>query len=256
MAVRSMTALVVVLLLSACGGPAATQPAPGTRTPTGATATPAGATATPAGPVGGESIDHTGIASALAALQSLDSWAFAETYWIERTEGQEEFGVRGEENRKPVAAVHGEHPQEDGTIFEYFRIGDDIWYDLGTGNFTQIKASEAKNLIAQYEPFYITALAASVTAYTNVEYEPVGEETVSEIPAMHYRATQSDLENIVQLTNLQPAQWGADVWIAKDGAYLVRLAWGPQSSDTAQAIMGFNYYLLEVNCDCPIEPPA
>lgn len=54
--------------------------------------------------------------------------------------------------------------------------------------------------------------------------------------------------------NLTTAQWAADVWIATAGGYLVRLAWGPQTLDTAQIPVGFNYVVTAVDCSCPVAP--
>jgi hypothetical protein len=73
---------------------------------------------------------------------------------------------------------------------------------------------------------------------------------------MHYRISEADLEDIVQLTELTPDQWGGDAWIATDGGYLVQLAWGPQRPADAQISTGFIYDVADVNCECPIEPPT
>ena len=88
------------------------------------------------------------------------------------------------------------------------------------------------------------------------EFEPVGEEVISGINTMHYAMSEADKEDVVQTLGIDPAGWAGDVWIATDGGYAMRVAWGPQSIDDAQISTGFNYVVTAVNCECPIEPPA
>ena len=92
---------------------------------------------------------------------------------------------------------------------------------------------------------------------SRVEYEPVGPETINGIAADHYRASESDRENLVQShSGLTPDQWAADIWLAVDGGYIFRLAWGPRTLDTAQASMRFLYDTTSTNCECPVNPPT
>jgi hypothetical protein len=252
MAVRLLALCALSAVIYGCGGPAAS----GTSQPPGSSQAPGGPTSTVGPTVGGGAQDSTGLGAAFTALQAHDSWQFTVTYRLTELGEPVERTVTGTERRKPQVAVDASHPQPDGTSFRYIRIGDDIWANLGTAVFYHYDAAGSKNLISQYEDFYAAALVTTVTANTNIEFDPVGDDSVNGIAATHYRAPARDLENIAQLVSLTPEQWAADAWLAKDGGYLVRLAWGPKTLDTAQPLIGFDYQVTAVDCSCPIEPPT
>jgi hypothetical protein len=261
MTVRSTSVVAVVLILAACGGGAVptggppTQ-APGSSSTAASSATPAGATATPAStPAAGESITADDVSAALDALEALDSWKFASKYWTGYAGTGTEQSVEGTERRQPVKATDAEHHSANGDL-HYTRIGDDIWVNLGTPDvFYHYDAATSENLISQYEPLYIETLVADASG-SQLEYEPVGVETVNGVAATHYSLSQFNREKLTELSGLDPDHWAGDVWIATDGGYLVKLRWGPQNVEDAQPILGFNYDTLEVNCDCPINPPT
>jgi hypothetical protein len=216
------------------------------------------ATGAPSSPVTtGDVIDAAAISAAVDALRSRESWQFESNTIQEGTTGGYEQSVIGTERTQPETAVDATHSGPEGVEnFRYVRIGDDIWFDVGTGTFTQVTAGDAENLIVQYEPYYLNGLADSLSSQ-NVDFELVGVETVSNIATNHYRLSQDDRERIVEtMEGITADQWGGDVWIATDGGYLVQLEWGPQTVDTAQLGIGFNYLVTAVDCECPIEPPG
>lgn len=250
---RLIASSILLALMTACGGTGT----PGVTQAPGATATPTSAgQPTPAGPGTGESIDSDGVAAALTALNALDSWTFEVKTWTKSLGETREQDVSGTERRKPEVAVDATHHSPSGD-FHYIRIGDDLWTNLGTDVFYHYDAADSANLISQYEPLYVNGLVETVAGFTRVEYEPVGPETVNGIAAVHYRASQSDREYLVQsYGGLTADQWAAEIWLAVDRGYLVRLAWGPQTPETAQATMGFLYDTKSTNCECPISPPT
>jgi hypothetical protein len=253
MRIRSIAVVALAVILDGCGG----AQTPGNTQAPGATATPtAGGQQTPAGPGTGDSIDSDGVAAALTALNALDSWTFEVNTWTKSLGETREQDVSGTERRKPEVAVDATHHSPSGD-FHYIRIGDDLWTNLGTDVFYHYDAADSANLISQYEPLYVNGLAQTVAGFTRVEYAPVGPETVNGVAAAHYRATEADRENLVQsYGGITADQWAADVWLAVAGGYLVRLAWGPQTLETAQASMGFLYDTKSTNCECPINPPT
>jgi hypothetical protein len=241
MLARLGLALVFVIAAACAGGSPATAPAT--------------AGAASSAPVGGDVIDSAAITAAVDALQARGSWQFDVRYISAGPDGGFERTLTGTE-RPPEDAVDALHEQPGGMQFRYVRIGDDIWFDAGTGTFTQVQAGDAGDVIEQYEPYYLEGLADSAQSQ-NYEFELVGPETVSNIATSHYRLSQSDRDNIVEnLDGITADQWGGDVWIATDGGYLVGLNWGPQTTETAQIPIGFSYLVTAVDCECPIEPPA
>jgi hypothetical protein len=261
MSARLVVAFMTILTLVACGGspPAGSQAPAGSHVPTGATGTPgASAPASEAPPtggsIGGQSLDSEGVRASLTALQALDSWTFQGTYWTKVLGEASEQSVTGTERRKPQVAVDATHHGPTGD-YRYIRIGDTIWVDLGTGSFTQANAPDSPNLVDQYEPLYIAALVSTALGST-VTYDAIAEETVNGIPATHYQLAEDDKQNLANLVGLTPEQLAGDLWLAKDGGYLVGFAWGPQSVDTAGPFMGFKYEVTSVNCTCPVAPPT
>lgn len=252
---RLAASAALLVALAACGGgqpPGATQ-APGTTASVGASAT-AGTQPT-GGPVAGEPLGSEGVSAALTALQALDSWTFEVKTWTKSLGKTIEQTISGAQRMKPDVAIDAMHHTPNGD-FHYIRIGEDLWSNLATDEFYHYDAADSENLISQYEPLYVSGLVETVAGFTRVDYEPVGPETVNGIAAVHYRATESDREYLVQSFGLTADQWAADVWLAGDSGYVVRLAWGPQSVETAQASMGFLYDTTSTNCACPINPPT
>ena len=255
MSARLMVAFVTMLTVVSCGG----SPPAGSHAP-GATGTPVASTPvtqpTPAGGslVAGQSLDSQGVVASLTALQALDSWTFKGTYWTQVLGEASEQSVTGTERRKPEVALDATHHGPTGD-FRYVRIGDKIWFDAGNGSFIQANAPDSPNLVDQYEPFYIAALVSTAVG-SAATYDPLAEETVNSIPTTHYQLAEDDKQSLSQLLGLTPDQVAADLWLAKDGGYLVAFAWGPQSVDTAGPFMGFRYEVTAVNCSCPVAPPA
>jgi hypothetical protein len=261
MTVRSTAVVAMVLVLAACGGGALptggqpTQGPGGSSPPTGGATTP-GATATPGGTAAaGDAITAEDVRAALDALEALDSWRFTSKYWTGYAGTGSEQSVQGTERRQPEVATDAAHHSAISDV-HYTRIGDDIWVNLGTPDvFYHYDAATSANLISQYEPLYIETLVAQAAGITR-EYEPIGVETVNGVQAMHYGLSEADRQQLVERSGLDPDHWAADVWIATNGGYLVKLSWGPQNVEDAQPVLGFNYDTLEVNCDCPINPPT
>jgi hypothetical protein len=244
-----VTALGAMLILVACSGGGSTPTGAGSPQQTGAAQSSVGGPPAP-----GESIDSAAIAAAVDALESHDSWLFDASYLM--TGFDEPSTITGTERRQPETAIDAVHKQPDGGEFRYVRIGNQIWYDAGTGDFSMVDAADAENLIDQYEPYYLAGLADSAQQQ-GFEFNPVGAETVSGIATTHYQLDEFYRERAVQIyDNITADEWAGDAWIANDGGYLVRLTWGPQTPETAQLTIGFDYTVTAVDCDCPIEPPA
>jgi hypothetical protein len=251
MMIRLSAGLAIALAVAACGGASTTtQPPAGSSTPAAASATPATTAAA------GDSITAQDVTAALKALQALDSWKFTSKYWSAYAGAGTEQSVDGVQRSKPDAATDATHHNADTGDFRYIRIGDDIWATLGTPDtFYHYDAATSDNLRSQYEPFYIDSLVADA-AGSQVEYDPLGVETVNGVQSMHYTRSDSGREKLAETLGLTPDKLAGDVWIATNGGYLVKFAWGPQNIADAQPIMGFNYDTLQVNCDCPIEAPT
>ena len=243
------------LLVASCGGATpgdTTAPDGGTPAPT--TDTPVAATPVPNEPAGGDIMLGRDIAGALASLEAQGSWMF-EVSVIAASSGGD-LSIVGTERRDPVPAVSAQHTTQ-GTEFQYVRIGDDIWYDVGIGQWTHIDADSARNLISQYEPYHAAGLVGIAATSMNDEFELLGQEEVNGVMARHYRLTEHERAAVTERLGLTPDQWLGDVWIATDGGYLVRFQFGPESFEVMQQTggIGFRFDATDFGCSCPIEPP-
>jgi hypothetical protein len=259
MTIRSTAIAAIALLVIACGGGQGTPtaaPTSGSGQTPGATTSATANTAT-TGPTAaaGEPIGSAQVQTAVDALKAQDSWQFEVTATTMGLSEGVQNTITGTQRTTPESAIDATHPQPGGSDFHYIRIGDAIWYDVGTDSFTEVQADDAENLIAQYEPYYLNGLAESMLSQ-DFEFEPVGDEDVSGVATTHYQMSEEDREDVTELLDIDPADWAGDVWIAKDGGHLMRMAWGPQSVEDAGISIGFDYLVTAVNCDCPIEPPA
>jgi len=254
MRARSHLLAVLAVILAACGG------SPGDSS--GAVATPGGGGATAApggnggsGSQGGSITVASDFDAALPALEALGSWRFEATVIAASSGG--DLTITGTERRQPESAVSATHVTL-GETFQYVRIGDDIWADVGTGEFYHYDAADARNLISQYEPFHLDFLWATATASAFDEYELVGTERVNGVDTRHYRQTEYERSKVTDRLGLSPDDWLGDVWIASDGDYLVRVSWGPATPDVMAETggIGFTYDATDFGCTCPVEPPV
>ena len=221
--------LVAVLALAACGGstPAASSepgatPAAGTTAAPAATSGAAGTEAPAASPAEG-GID---IGSAAASLDNLDNYSFK----IEmKAEGGSEFMMvpsggslvmEGDVILKPTQAVDVTMTTGDGTttsVIGYRIIGDTAYINLGGDSWMAAPADDAQSAVDAFKPEQMLG------SYSNLEgLSKVGEEDKNGVPSDHYSSTADP--GIGSMFGLPGATWTSDVWIAKDGGFVVSAA--------------------------------
>lgn len=222
--------LVAVLALAACGGgstPAASSE-PGATPAAGSTAAPAAtsggeATEAPAASPAEGGID---IGGAAASLDNLDNYSFK----IEmKAEGGSEFMMvpaggslvmEGDVILKPTEAVDVTMTTNDGTtatVLGYRIIGDTAYINLGGDSWMSAPADDAASAVDAFKP------GQMLGSYSSLEgLSKVGEEDKNGIPSEHY--TSSSDPGIGSTFGLPGATWTTDVWIAKDGGYVVSAA--------------------------------
>ena len=241
--VLGTVALAALLLVAACGGnSAATQPA-GTRVQ-----------ASQPGQAGAP-IDVAAIQAGTTALQTQhDSWQYTTTTYESGTPSFTQT-IAGNQQTEPQTAYNATLTREGMPDKRYTRIGDDIWYDDGTGSYVQTTASDSA-VVSAYEPYSLDGLAQSAEQQ-GYQYLPVGEEKVGGVTTMHYRLDPATIDSIVKdMQGVTAADWAADVYLAVDDGSLLRLAWGPKTADDAQLTTGFDWMVTSIDCVCPVDPPA
>jgi hypothetical protein len=251
MSVRSI-AVVVMLVLAACGGSSPTPSPASSPTPAGATATLA------ATPAPGEAIDSADVRNAMAALNRLDSYQFNGAYFTGYSGVGTQVSLSGTERSEPTLAIDSTAHTGTGNTGQYIRIGNDIWVNSGDPDaYYHYDATDPANgaLIAQYEPYALAAQIAQASGLQNT-YQPVGVETEHNIESMHYGLSQADRDRLIQASGLDPQIWAGDVWLATNGGYLVALRWGPQMAGETQPNQGYIWDTTATNCECPVNPPT
>jgi hypothetical protein len=232
---RVIQLLGALVLVAACGGNQATTP------PTAPPSIAAQAT--------------NPVQAAMTALNNgHDSWQFTETTYEAGTPNISRT-ISGIQNARPSTALSFTVTQSGKPDLRYVRIGNDVWFDTGTGAYSASKASD-NYVNLQFQQFYLDGIigAAEVQGY---EYLPIGPDTVGGVEATHYRLADSQIQAVAgNAAATPPADWAADVWIADADGALLRVAWGPQSTATAQAQPGFNYAITSLDCACPVRPPT
>ena len=222
--------LVAVLALAACGGgstPAAS-PAPGATQAAGSTAAPAptsggGATEAPAASPAGGGIN---IGGAAASLENLDNYSFQ----IEmKAEGGSEFMMvpaggslvmKGDVVLKPTPAVDVTMTTSDGgtaSAIGYRIIGDTAYINLGGDSWMSAPADDAAKAVDAFKPEQMLGSYSSLEGLSKV-----GEEDKNGIPSDHYSSTSDP--GIGDMFGLPGATWTSDVWVARDGGYVVSAA--------------------------------
>jgi hypothetical protein len=260
--------LVAVLAIGACGSsstPAATSGSSATPAATsggGETAAPAGETPAPAGetpaPAASGPVD---ISAAAAGLENLDNYSFRIDM---KAEGGSEFMMvpsggslvmEGDVILKPTQAVDVTMTTSDGsteTAIGYRIIGDTAYINLGGESWMSAPADDAENAVDAFKP------EAMLGSYSNLDgLAKVGEEEKNGIACEHYASTADP--GIGDMFGLPGASWTSDVWIAKDGGYMVSAVMTATGKNASGKAGTFTLAVDVTGANDPnlvIEPPA
>jgi hypothetical protein len=256
MRLRWTAAVTAMLVVSACGGGS---------TPTASPAgTAAGASPPPAGtPVPGQAISGPQIQNAFTALGTLDSYTYTGSYFTGYTGVGAPVALVGTERQKPQYEIDTKTTttnQTDTTQVkaQYIRIGNDIWVNSGNPDaFYHYDATNPANgaILAQYEPFGL-ALQIAKSAGAQLQYAPMGTETVNGVESTHYGLSQADRDNLIAASGLDPQSWAGDIWLATNGGWIVKGLFGPVMQGETDPTSGFIWDTTSINCTCPVTAPT
>jgi hypothetical protein len=212
------------LLLAACGGgstPAATPGGDGSAAPVAAETQAGGATTAPDGAAASGAIS---LGNAASALNDLDNYRFR--IGMSSTGTADFVGVpNGGSLVMDGAVIFRPEPQAaeivmttkggsaDGALSMRI-IGDKSYVNMGGDQWIESGATDGASQINAYRPDSLLGSYAGVQGL-----QKVGEEDKNGIAADHYQSTQD--MGYAAMFGLPDGKWVMDVWIAKDGGFVV-----------------------------------
>ena len=255
--------LVAVLALAACGGSSTEAPTngPDQTSGPGDSQTP-GDSQAPGdtdGPTGGDGTEA--FTAATTALDALDSYAFRVEIESTTVDGATSHNVMsGVVVNSPdeASSLLQEELDADGNVTSssgIVVIGDAAW--LGDGDtWTPIPAAQATAFIGSMSAFRPEQMFGLYFAGLGGNFNEVGSEAKNGIDSTHYQGDE-EVGSILGGIAGFAGQWSSDVWIARDGGYLVHSEAGAEAAAGADA--GSFRIVVDItdpNSAGPIEPPA
>jgi len=224
----TVTVLATTLLVAACGGGGGPTSAPGA---TGAAATPGAAgTAAPAS----QGTGGTGIGGAVTALEDLSSYKFAMTM---AAEGSATFALVEAGGSMTIAgtvilepeiamdmAISTKNAAGAETVLGYRIVDGKAYVSLGPDSWIETDASDAQSTVESFKPETFMAGFSSVP-----NMKAVGDEDKNGVPTTHYKGDAPP--SVGSMFGLPTGTWTIDVWVAKEGGYLVSSVLTGESSD-------------------------
>ena len=219
--------LIAVLALGACGGgstPASSSGSGATAAP-GATTAPAATTAAAASDVPAAS-GAVNLGGAASSLDNLDNYSFK---IVMASEGASEgmmglikaggsITMEGTVVMKPAQAADVTMTLSDGTTASkigYRIIGNTAYTSFGD-TWMSTPASDAENAIDAFKPDKMLSGYSSLAGLTKV-----GDEQKNGFATEHFSSTADPGAGASSIFGLPDATWKTDIWIAKDGGYVV-----------------------------------
>ncbi len=221
--------LIAALALGACGGSTATSsPGSGATAAPGATSAPDASQGTDATEAPAESTAAGGIdlGSAAASLDNLDNYSFkiamssagASEGMMGLIKAGGSITMAGTVVLKPAEAADVVMTLSDGTTstdIGYRIIGDTAYTSFGD-TWMSTPADDAQSTIDSFKPDKMLG------GYSSLEgLNKVGDEDKNGIATEHYASTADPGAGASGVFGLPGATWQSDVWIAKDGKYVV-----------------------------------
>jgi hypothetical protein len=128
--------------------------------------------------------------------------------------------MEGDVILKPTEAVDVTMTTNDGTtaaVIGYRIIGDTAYINLGGDSWMAAPADDAEKAVDAFKPEQMLGSFSSLEGLSKV-----GEEDKNGIPSDHYSSTSDP--GVGSMFGLPGATWTTDVWIARDGGFVVSAA--------------------------------
>ena len=206
------------------------------------------------GPADGEYADDAALQGAIAKLTELDSFTY-----------ETEIGVYslGEDYLTTISGV--ERPADgsrayaatmnNGNEWSVVSVDGSFYADIGRG-LEPLEAREDGDTAT--DPNWGGTLVQNALGRHFDDFIVVADESIDGRPAVHYRLADDAVEDLVRSTDGGFESFSSDLWVDKEGGYLVRASFGRQpmpTSDFHPSLNEFHFELSDVGCECPITAP-
>lgn len=241
------------LFVAACGGNNATT-GPGGSAGTSAEPSSGASQAASGGPAGSEPAGGVDFSPAADKLNALDSYKFSVEITSVNATGQTNLSegtttMSGTVINAPAKAssLHMTTKDKDGNVTddtEIIIIGDAAYLRSGgeTGSWQAIPAAQAPIFMQLMDSFRPEKLFALYFVPIGTDTTTVGDEDRNGVGTTHYKGGEQVGAILGSIAGIQ-GSWTSDVWIARDGGYLVASEAGVQGSDAN----GGGSFSLDVN---------
>lgn len=283
---RSVVPVLILASLAACSGSgtSATHPATaGSSAPTGATGAPAGGAGSTAVPALGATASASAsgpaaslgtgsaISDAATRLASLTSYRFRIQVEGSGTGGgQAQSGgatMEGTVVFKPTKAlkfsITGADHASGGTAggpdntMSYVVIGNNVWLDVA-GHAMALPQSQTGDAQKAFDEFAPTTLFGDTYVGYLGGMQQVGIESKNGVETIHYQGDDAARAAAAKLYGVDAASWKMDLWVAKDGGYLVSAVYGATVSASGST-GGYQVTMDITNINDPsnvVQPPT
>jgi hypothetical protein len=132
---------------------------------------------------------------------------------------------------------------QGGIASGMIRVGEKLWFQSGE-QWIEVSSDDMASSMDD-TLFNLDSMAAGLTGDARL----VGEEEINGVAARHYSFDESILGTALGAYD----KISGDVWVAKEGEYVVKYAF---TSEDAKAIYRWIWEVYDVNAPFTIEPPA
>ena len=261
-----IAAVLVAWAAGACGGASSSAPHTFGEPSSGASSEPSSGASEPAGSEG--PADGFDFSKAAEALNQLDSYAFS----VEVTARNTQPGpaavkegttlVSGSLINAPAKAstLHLVTSDKDGVVTDeteiisletaaYLRSGG------ANGSWQAIPAAQAATFTQLLDSFRPEQMFALYFVPIGTDNTTVGDENRNGVETTHYRGGEDVGAILGSIAGVQ-GSWTSDLWIARDGGFLVASEAGVQASDAnGGGSFSIVVNITEVNSAGPVEAP-
>lgn len=265
----AVVAVTLALVAAACGGGSSPVPSAG---PEDSTAPSAGTSVEPSAPAepseGASAEPGEDFTTAAQKLNELDSYKFE----VELTSSSAVGGQMTSEGTTKLSGTVINAPEKASSLSmvtldplgnvtdatDFVLIGADAWIRSGGEGaaWERVPADQATFMTAVIDAFRPEQMFSTYFAPVGADNSRVGDEEKNGIASTHYRGGESVGLILGAIAGVQ-GSWASDIWIARDGGYLVSSTAGVEAA-TASGGGSFQIQVDITDVESPdnrVEPP-